>query len=58
MAGLLHVKGGVCLVVETTPICNWEGLWKPSDAREEVVFPSANFPYRRIGAVDVGWGVL
>ncbi len=41
-----------------TPICNWEGLWKPSNAGVEVVFPRMNFMFRQIGVVDVGWGVL
>jgi hypothetical protein len=57
-AWLYHVEGEVYLVGEMIPICNWEGLWKPSNAGEEVVFPSTNFLFRQIGAVDVGWGVL
>jgi hypothetical protein len=36
-----------------TPIHKWEGLWKLSDAGEEVGFSSTNFPFRQIGAVDV-----
>ncbi len=43
---------------QTTPICNWEGPQKPSNAREELVFPSANSPFCRIGAVNVRWGGL
>jgi hypothetical protein len=46
------------LIGETTPICNWEGFWKPSIAGEEVILPRMNFPFRQIGAVDTGWGVL
>ncbi len=53
-----HVEGEVYLISETTPICNWEGFWEPSDAREEVILPRTSFPFCRIGAVDVGWGVL
>ncbi len=40
------------------PICDWEGFHKPSNAGEEVILPHMNFPLRRIGAVDVGWGLL
>ncbi len=53
-----HVEGVVCLISEATPICVREGFWKPSDAREEVILPSPNFPFCWIVAVDVRWGLL
>ncbi len=46
------------MIIEMTPICDWEGFWKLSNAREEVVLPRTNFPLCQIGAVDVEWGVL
>ncbi len=58
MARPKHVEGEVCLINEATPICNWGGFWKPTDAREEVILPCMNFPFCQIGAVDIGWGVL
>ncbi len=58
MARPKHDEGEVCLIGEMTPICNWEGFWKPRDAREEVILPCTNFPFCQIGVVYVGWGVL
>ncbi len=46
------------MIGETTQIRNWEGFQKPGNAGEEVILPCTNFPFRRIGAVDVRWGVL
>ncbi len=46
------------MIGETIPICDWEVFWKPRDAREEVILPRTNFPFRWVSAVNVGWGVL
>jgi hypothetical protein len=46
------------LISKATLVCNWEGFWKPSNAREEVILPHITFPFHRTGVVDVGWGVL
>jgi hypothetical protein len=58
MAWTKHIEGEVHLISESTPICNREGFWKPSNTGEEVILPSLNFPFHRIGAVDVEWGVF
>jgi hypothetical protein len=58
MAWTEHVEGKVHLISESTPICNREGFWKPSNTGEEVILASPNFSFCQIGAVDVGWGVF
>jgi hypothetical protein len=46
-----HFEGENCLIGEITPVWDWEGFWKTSNAREKVILPRTNFVY-------VGWGVL
>ena len=53
-----HVEGGVALLGEAAPVRNGEGLREAGNAREEVVFPGAYCPFRRIGAMHVRWSVL
>jgi hypothetical protein len=37
-----------------TPVCNWEGFWKPGNVKEEVILPHTNLLFCQIGAVGVG----
>ena len=53
-----HVEGGIALFCEAAPVRNWEGLWEAGNAHEEVIFPGAYRPFRRISAMLVRWSVL
>ena len=53
-----HVEGDVALFGEAAPVRNGEGLWEAGNARDEVIFPGAYRPFRRISAMHVWWSVL